>query len=177
MAQKNRQITVFMYLAVTLFIGVIIAYGAGIRFTLTPSMPIGLYRVVEVPLERGAMVTFCPPAWAADFALDRGYLHRGPCDGGTQPLGKYILGLPGDTLVVRPEGLMLNGAAIPESAVYHRDRLGRELLHVPFGQHVVGRDSLFLFSNHHPRSFDSRYFGALPSSGVISSLTPLWTFD
>ena len=149
-------------MAVAILVGVIVAYSTGIRFTLTPSMPIGFYRLVDEPLLKGAMVTFCPPAWAADFAFKRGYLRRGPCEGGTEPLGKYILAVPGDTLGARPEGLTLNGAAIPASSIYWRDRLGRELMHIPFEEYVIGPDSLFLFSGHHPRSFDSRYFGPVP---------------
>ena len=177
MKRRLPPISFLLYAALAIFVGVIVAYSAGIRFTLTPSMPIGLYRLVDEPLAKGAMVTFCPPAWAADFALERGYLHRGPCNGGTEPLGKYILAVPGDTLVARPEGLTLNGKVIPASAIHFRDRLGRELMHLPFGQHVIGPDSLFLFSGHHPRSFDSRYFGAVPRSSIISSLYPLWTTE
>ena len=162
-------------MAVAILVSVMVAYSAGIRFTLTPSMPIGFYRLVDEPLAKGTIVTFCPPAWAADFALKRGYLHRGSCDGGTESLGKYILAVPGDTLVARPEGLTLNGEAILGSAIYYRDRLGRELMHIPFGQHIVGSDSLFLFSGLHPRSFDSRYFGPVPRSSIISAARPLWT--
>lgn len=177
MESQHRRLSPFVYIAVVILVGVIIAYSAGIRFTLTPSMPIGLYRLVDEPLVKGAMVTFCPPAWAADFALKRGYLHRGSCDGGTEPLGKYILAMPGDTLVARPEGLILNGKAILASSIHYRDRIGRELMHLPFGLHVVGPDSLFLFSGHHPRSFDSRYFGPVPRGRILSTMRPLWTLD
>ena len=177
MAPRHLRLSPFLYAAVLILIGVIVAYDAGIRFTLTPSMPIGLYRLADEPLSKGVMVTFCPPAWAADFALGRGYLHRGPCDGGTEPLGKYILAMPGDTLMARPEGIALNGKVIPASAIHWRDRLGRELMHLPFGQLVVGPDSFFLFSGHHPRSFDSRYFGPVPRGRILSAMRPLWTLD
>jgi type IV secretory pathway protease TraF len=73
--------------------------------------------------------------------------------------------------------MTLNGKVIPASAIYYRDRIGRELMHLPFGQHVVGPDSLFVFSSHHPRSFDSRYFGPVPRGRIISSMRPLWTLD
>ncbi len=76
-----------------------------------------------------------------------------------------------------PEGIAVNGEVIPGSMVYYRDRLGRELLHMPFGQRVIGPDSLFLFSAHHPRSFDSRYFGPVPQSSIISALSPLLIHD
>jgi type IV secretory pathway protease TraF len=34
-----------------------------------------------------------------------------------------------------------------------------------------------MFSGHHPRSFDSRYFGPIPASSVISTMRPLWTVE
>lgn len=153
----------------------VLAYLAGIRFTLTPSVPVGLYRYTDDRPEVGQLVTFCAPVAAARFALERGYLHRGACPGGVEPLGKYVLAGPGDRVVVAPEGLSVNGRPVAESALYYRDRMGRELPHLAFGEHVIGPDSLFMFSNHHPRSYDSRYFGPMPKSSVISAAKPLWT--
>lgn len=153
------------------------AWFAGVRFTLTPSVPMGLYLYTDKPPRPGRLALFCAPRDAARFALRRGYLRSGPCPGHAEPLGKYVLAIPGDTLVLSPEGLSVNGHAVDSSAVYYRDSRGRELLHYPFGTHVVGRDSLFMFSGHHPRSFDSRYFGPIPRSSVISTARPLWTFN
>ena len=175
MERRHPRFSFLLKVAFVILAGALLGYVAGVRFTMTPSMPSGFYQLREGSLAKGTMVLFCPPVSAAAFAVERGYLHRGACEGGTEPLGKYVLGLPGDTIWVQPEGIALNGAAIPASSVYHRDRLGRELLHIPFGQHVVGEDSLFLFSSHHPRSFDSRYFGPVPRSSVISVIRPLWT--
>ena len=165
----------FLHTGAALFLTATVLYGFGVRFTLTPSVPVGLYRYTDEKPRRGALATFCPPAEAAALALRRGYLHRGRCPGGVDPLGKYVLALPGDTVDVQPKGLRVNGEAVPNSAVLWRDRLGRELLHVPFGEHVVGPDSLFMFSGHHRLSFDSRYFGAVPQASVISVARPLWT--
>ena len=150
-------------------------HGLGVRFTLTPSVPVGLYQYTDEEPRLGGLATFCPPDEAATLALERGYLHRGRCPAGSEPLGKYVLALEGDTVDVRPEWLHVNGHPIPNSAVLWRDRLGRELLHIPFGKHVVGADSLFMFSGHHRLSFDSRYFGPVPRTSVISVARPLWT--
>lgn len=164
-----------LYVAVVLLLATLVAYAAGIRFTLTPSVPRGFYLYTDDPVEIGQLATFCPPEDAAAYALERGYLHRGNCPGGVAPLGKYVLAGPGDTVVIREEGVRVNGRAVPGSAVYHRDRMGRELPHYAFGEHIVGPDSLFMFSSHHPRSFDSRYFGPVPASSIISTARPLWT--
>jgi conjugative transfer signal peptidase TraF len=164
-----------LYLGVFLLVGAGLAYTLGVRFTLTPSVPRGLYLYTDAPVAVGRLATFCPPEDVAAYALERGYLHRGSCPGGVEPLGKYVLATAGDTMSISAEGLSVNGRAVPQSAVYYRDRMGRELPHVPFGRHVVGHDSLFMFSGHHPRSFDSRYFGPVPVSSVISTMRPLWT--
>lgn len=153
------------------------AYFTGIRFTLTPSIPMGFYLYTDAEPTIGRLATFCPPEDAAQFALERGYLHRGPCPGGVEPLGKYVLAAPGDRIAIEPKGISVNGTPIDSSAVYYRDRIGRELPHYPFGEHVIGPDSLFMFSTHHPRSYDSRYFGPIPKSSIISTARPLWTFD
>jgi type IV secretory pathway protease TraF len=34
---------------------------------------------------------------------------------------------------------------------------------------------ILVFASH-PRSFDSRYFGAIPKGSVIASVRPLWSF-
>ena len=170
-------ISPFLRTGILLLLISVCAYMAGVRFTLTPSIPRGLYRYTDESAEKSRLVTFCPPEEAAPYALRHGYLHRGNCPGGAEPLGKYILAGPGDRLSIRPEGLQVNGVSIPNSAVHHVDRMGRELPHYAFGEHVIGPDSLFMFSGHHPRSYDSRYFGPVPRSSIISTVRPLWTFD
>ena len=173
---QNR-LSPLLWLAAGFLIVAAIAYFAGIRFTLTPSIPMGFYLCTDAEPPVGRLVTFCPPEEVARYALERGYLHRGSCPGGVEPLGKYILAGPGDRIVIQPEGLQVNDTPIPNSSVHHVDQMGRELPHYAFGEHVIGPDSRFMFSGHHPRSYDSRYFGPISKSSIISTLRPLWTFD
>lgn len=176
MARRARSRFSPLLYAGVLLVGVaLMAYVAGVRFTLTPSVPRGLYLYTDEPTTVGRLATFCPPEHVAGYALERGYLHRGGCPSGVEPLGKYVLAGPGDTVIVQAEGLRVNGREVPGSAVLYRDRIGRELPHFAFGEHVVGPDSFFMFSGRHPRSFDSRYFGPIPSSSIISTARPLWT--
>lgn len=166
-----------LWLGAALLVAAVVAYAVGVRFTLTPSVPRGFYLQTDDAVEVGRLVTFCPPEDVAAYALERGYLHRGSCPGGVEPLGKYVLATEGDTVILSEEGVQVNGRAVSNSAVYAQDAVGRELPHYAFGEHVVGEDSLFAFSGHHPRSFDSRYFGPVPKSSVRGVLRPLWTFD
>jgi conjugative transfer signal peptidase TraF len=176
-AEARRGISPLLYVGALLLVGAALAYALGVRFTLTPSVPRGLYLYTDDPVETGRLATFCPPEDVAAYALERGYLHRGSCPGGVEPLGKYVLAVEGDTVTLSEEGVQVHGRAVSNSAVYARDVVGRELPHYAFGAHVVGEDSLFVFSGHHPRSFDSRYFGPVPESSVRDVLRPLWTFD
>ena len=174
---RKRPFPFLLTIAVVVLLSAGVAYGLGVRFTLTPSVPRGFYLYGDEAPEVGRFATFCPPEAAARYALARGYLHRGACTGGVEPLGKFILAGPGDTVIVRPEGLSARGRAVPNSALYLKDRMGRDVPHYGFGMHVVGRDSFFMFSPYHARSFDSRYFGPVPRSSLISTARPLWTFD
>lgn len=162
-------------------LGLLIAAGAlaaaGVRFSLTPSLPIGLYLETEALLTPGTLVTLCPPREAAALARHRGYLRDGACPGGVQPLGKRILAVASDTVEIGHNGVRVNGRAIAGSAIHERDSQGFPLPTMPFGRHVIGRDSLFVFSAHHPRSFDSRYFGPVPVGSVRSTMRPFWTGD
>ena len=148
---------------------------SGLRFQLTASLPEGVYRIVGDAVERGAVVMTCLPAPVARLALDREYVWRGTCPGGEVPVGKIVLAVPGDTVAVGPEGLTLNGHPVPRTRPLQRDSRGRMLDPYPFGSHVVQAGQLWLYSSHHAHSFDSRYFGPVPASGVVSRLVPVWT--
>ncbi len=174
---RSRFLCSLFYVAVFLLVASAAAYVLGVRFNLTPSLAPGLYVRTAGTGTVGQMVTFCPPESIAPLALERGYIHRGSCPGGVEPLGKYVLAVEGDTLTLAAEGILVNGEVIPNSAIQPQDRTGHPLPHPPFGTHLVGPDSFFAFSGRHPRSFDSRYFGSVPRSAVRSAIRPLWTAD
>ena len=74
-------------LAGFLLTGLAVMGAAGYRCNLTPSMPVGLWRVVTMPsaaYQRGQVVTVCPP-------VDAPFLPRGSCPLGMQPLLKAIV--------------------------------------------------------------------------------------
>lgn len=148
---------------------------AGLRFQLTASLPEGVYRVVGGAIERGAIVMTCLPKPVARLALEREYVWRGNCPSGEVPVGKIVLAIPSDTVGVGVDGLALNGHLVPRSRPLERDSRGRPLEHYPSGSHVVQPGELWLFSSHNALSFDSRYFGPVPASGVVSRLVPVWT--
>ncbi|MDP9791067.1 conjugative transfer signal peptidase TraF [Agrobacterium tumefaciens] len=146
------------------------------RLNLTPSEPLGLWRIEALrrPAETGDLVFVCLPATTAfEEARQRGYLHRGLCAGGLAPLIKTVAALPGQHVEIT-DHVIIDGRALLASAVRKMDGGGRALLADPGG--VVPPHHLFLHSSF-ASSYDSRYFGPVPDSGLLGLARPILTFD
>jgi conjugative transfer signal peptidase TraF len=133
----------------------------GLRISLTDSAaPAGIYRIVQgVFVERGELVGACLPPSIAQEGLARGYLSKGDCPGGAEPVAKMVGALPGDVLEVQSGWVSVDGRAFAGSSVAPRDSIGRPLPHVPWGNHKVAPSEVWLFGFHNARSWDARYFG------------------
>ena len=57
----------------------------------------------------------------------------------------------------------VNGERLANSATMAQDSAGRSLKHVVWGKRRVGADEVWLFGLNNRRSWDSRYFGPVPS--------------
>src|SRR5437773_12415108 len=93
--------------------GVVPALCLVVRLNVAPSVPLGLYRMVDEPVARGVLVVACVPPDAARLARDRGYLTAGSCPGGTRPILKRIGAVPGDIVDLDADGVTVNGAPLP----------------------------------------------------------------
>ena len=146
-----------------------------LRISLTDSAaPAGIYRIVHgVSVERGELVGACLPPSIAQEGLARGYLSKGDCPGGAEPVAKMVGALPGDVLEVQSGSVSVDGRAFAGSSVAPRDSIGRPLPHVPWGNHKVAPGEVWLFGFNNARSWDARYFGPVPLSGVRGVLQPI----
>jgi conjugative transfer signal peptidase TraF len=153
----------------------LLAEGLGFRLNETPSVPVGLWRVsAAAVLERGRVVSLCPPATDAFLeARRRGYLHRGRCPCALEPMLKVLAGLPGDEVLQTAEAL-INGRAVPHSKALDTDAEGRPLPALASPRFVL-RAGEGMFLGTHPRSFDSRYFGPLPLAAIEGEARPILT--
>ena len=145
-----------------------------LRLNLSASMPAGLWTVGPVDpstLQRGQVVTFCLPAAAGTLAMDRGYIGAGDCPGGRAVLLKPVVGLPGDLIALGPDGVRVNGVPIANSTVLPADSAGRPVTASAGG--VVAPGTVWVMSHHDPRSFDSRYFGAVPIANLRGVASPV----
>lgn len=154
--------------AVILLLGLL-----GFRFNLSTSLPLGVYRVTSDLATRGSIVHVCLPADVAEFARGRGYLGPGSCAGGVRPVGKIVFATEGDVVTLSRNEIRVNGEPVPESATASRDSRGQLLPHYPWGTHRLGKDEIWLFSPYHRSAYDSRYFGPVRRSDVVSVLRPV----
>lgn len=131
------------------------------------SAPIGFYLVRSAgSLHRGDLVLMPPPGAVARLASARGYLPDGVL------LVKRAAALSGDLVCVNDKEVRLNGHHV--AWTLPEDREGRPLPWWDDCRRLVD-DEVFLLMPDVPDSFDSRYFGPVPSNRIVGRLVPLWT--
>lgn len=145
----------------------------GIRINASPSLPLGLYIVTSDP--KASLVEFCPAEPYASFAAARGYRTKGSCPDGATPLMKPVVARAGDQVRVTARGLFINGKLLPNTAPRGTDTMGRPMPSWPVGSYRVMPGTVWVASSHHPKSFDSRYFGPIPVSLISAHLSPFLT--
>ena len=147
----------------------------GLRVNMTPSEPLGLWRIVTLtrPVLPGETVFVCPPDNAAmREARQRGYLRPGLCPGGFAPLIKTVIALAGQRVDVT-DRIAIDGVPIARSRIMEKDGQGRSLRHDQ--SEMVRPGEVYLHSNF-IGSWDSRYFGPVPVSGVLGLAQEVLTY-
>ncbi len=140
-----------------------------IVYNPSDSMPRGWYRIRPVDsLQLGSIVLARLPAPAAALAAQRGYLPSGI------PLLKRIGAVAPQRVCVEGATVRIDDVAV--ATVMRTDGRGRSLLAWQQCRRLA-HGELFLLSNTHPTSFDSRYFGPIRASDVIGSAQPMWTWS
>jgi conjugative transfer signal peptidase TraF len=173
----KRLVWFYRISSVSLFtLGLIVLLGSqGFRVNLTPSEPLGLWRIVEPdrPILIGDLVFICPPDTdAIRVARARGYLRFGLCVGRVAPLIKTVVATSGQVIEIHGD-VRIDGRPLPHSRVARTDGQGRQMVHYDGG--VVPPGAVFLHSEF-PGSFDSRYFGPLPMDGILGLAQEVWTY-
>ena len=176
MSRQRCSAFVTLFVAVCL-LSLLFAAGwiGGLRINTTPSEPLGLWRIV--PLNRsvlpGEMVFVCPPDNAAiREARRRGYLRSGLCPGGFGPLIKTVVAVTGQRVAVT-DLVAIDGVPIRNSRIFEKDGQGRSLRHGQSGMLLQGE--VYLHSDF-IGSWDSRYFGPVPDSGVLGLAQEVLTY-
>lgn len=133
----------------------------------TPSMPLGLYWLSPgAPPDKGLLVAFPIPPSVRALVAARHYLPARAL------LLKRVVASEGDEVCAQGGVLSIEGA--PLGAILTEDSAGRPLPRYD-GCGPLPAGLLFVASPH-PKSFDSRTFGPIPTAAVRGTVTPLWTF-
>jgi conjugative transfer signal peptidase TraF len=147
----------------------------GLRLNFTSSMPLGIYRIDHAApsaMQRGMLVAVCAPVGAAEQGRRRGYLATGTCSGDSEPLLKTVAAVAGDTVTIAADGVSVNGHLLRNSKSLAVDSSGRPMTRWPTGRYRISRGSVWLYANDE-RSWDSRYWGPVPSRNVLASVAPV----
>lgn len=167
-----------LMLSVGFFLLLPLLYRAGLRFNPTPSLPRGIYRVVAGAPERGALVSFCLAGEWAALARERGYLGYGSCASGLRPMLKHLAGLPGDAVIVTPDGIQVEpvsgSVSVWPAPAREHDNMGRPLPASSLRAGVIPAGMALTLASH-PGSFDSRFFGLVPLADM-ARVEPVFTF-
>jgi conjugative transfer signal peptidase TraF len=155
--------------------GASVASRIGFGLNLSGSAPRGLYRAVPGIPTRGALVVTCLPSDVGSFGRLRGYLGSGDCPGDAQPVLKRVVAVAGDTVSIDGLGVAVNGTPVTSRPIHEHDHAGRPLPHRPFGLHRVAEGDLWVLGVSLAPSWDSRYFGSVPVSGVRGIARPVLT--
>lgn len=152
-------------------------YAVGARINTTKSIPLGLYWISDADVNKNSYVIFCPPAEPIFLeAKKRGYLTTGFCEGELGYMMKKVLAAKGDSVSFEQEGVRVNGELLPLTARATTDKHGRDMLTPQSGVQVLNDDELLVMSDVNPKSFDSRYFGAVNRKQIKSVITPVITW-
>ena len=92
-------------------------------------------------------------------------------DASDTPFVKRVIGLPGDRIEIRDDGLVyVNGVPLDEAAYTYRSPDGENAPTTPLNgtsSWVLGPDQLFVMGDHREASTDSRAFGPIDAATVI----------
>jgi conjugative transfer signal peptidase TraF len=139
--------------------------GYSMIYSATASMPRGFYLIVPIyNIKRYDIVEFKPPQAALLFAQKRKWI---PASG---LMIKYIFAIPGDTVCVRNNVVLINHKKI--GRVYDSYADGRPLPQI----HICNKLNLgqyFVMSTKSERSFDSRYFGVITLNNILGIVLPI----
>ena len=83
---------------------------------------------------------------------------------------KRVIGLPGDTIMVKSGEVYVNGAMLPENYIAAKTSLLENGYLVEGVEIVVPENYIFVMGDNRPRSSDSREFGPVPINSVIGQV-------
>ena len=120
----------------------------------------------NIKFKHGDTAVLCIPTQElAEYAIKKGLpTHSMYCSYAT-PLVKLIAGLPGDSVIINKNGVNINGKTWQNSL---------PLGFIPAANFTGKIESGVVIMGTHPRSFDSRYLGIVPTQDIIGKAYLIW---
>jgi type IV secretory pathway protease TraF len=87
-----------------------------------------------------------------------------------RPLMKHLAAGPGDTVMTTPDGVYVNGKRWPYSAIPKNCNYRP----FPYGTYHLTPGQWWIMGMN-PWSYDSRFFGPIPTDMIASAVEPIWT--
>ena len=146
------------------------------RFNVTPSMPIGFYYQVanSGKLQRGQTVEVCLPKVIGEEGLQRGYLNKGYCEGGFEPVIKELIATPGDAVQITQEGISVN-QIFYYAPFIQLDMNGKPMSSYPI-KVIKSTNQYWLYGANDPEySWDSRFYGGVNRENIQAVIRPFFT--
>ncbi|MDX2164738.1 MAG: conjugative transfer signal peptidase TraF [Gammaproteobacteria bacterium] len=144
---------------------------------ITPSEPLGIYKIHQISevnqIHRDDIVAVCLSSRYQDLGLRQGYLFSGMRCGKTAPLIKTVVALPGDTVILKSNEVVVNGKVLIYATKYI-DSHGRRLDVFPRGVYKNIK-TYWLIGTSDPNSWDSRYWGGVNRKNIVFTVVPLLT--
>ena len=140
-------------------------------------MPIGIYKIENANnIVEGDFVSICLPNQYAKIGMEQGYISGGSCKNGSSPLIKEIIAVPGDSVTIKNNQMIVNGITFLAPR-FTDDRKGNPIEKIKDGDYGV--TSLYWVYGEHDKtySWDSRYFGGIPKEDIIGKAKPILLFN
>jgi len=169
----ERKFIPLLLLILLFYWAAVVQYGLFFN-VVSSSMPRGIYkRVDEIP-KTGSFAATCLTEELARYGLERGYLIKGRCPTGIQPVLKKVYAGVMDTVAIKNCRVTVNGHELNGFDILETDSQGRAVAVFYKGKVFLKKDEFWLMSGHKKNSWDSRYWGPVTTEYTFE---PVWTFN
>lgn len=172
-------IKIFTKVSLALLLSLVFILVFDLRINTTDSLPIGIYMTIKKAPEKGDIVSFCLMPNSAQLAIERHYLSKhwlNKCPKKSQSLLKPIVAMQGDFVTVSTKGVYVNKQIIEDSKPLKKDAAGNLMPNIKVKKRLAENEFLAI-STFNPYSWDSRYYGAVPTTNILSVVRPVFTFN
>lgn len=170
---KKRNSSLPSLIATLLFVIIVWCFKTfNVLINFSDSIPYGVYVKSNTAIKTGDYVALCLDETNQKIGLDRKYLHKGNICDGSKPLMKEVIALPNENVTLTKDYIQVNNQPRIELPVLAHDYQKRILTAYPSGKYQ--NNCYWLIGNNNKKySWDSRYWGCIPSNQILYKIKPI----